>query len=198
MLVEKKNITKKIEKAFRLGYVKAVTALSQLLREKIQVHEGINLLAHQKTLSHHLETLYIPARAVLTTELFGDMAGKSFWILNEESYQVMMQKVKAHQSQIHIQKEFVKELDNIISAAVISCLADQLNLNVYGDIPQLSEDSGEILPDHIVQNFGSWGTAEFYVSAVWLSVENTPKAKSLFLWVLDATRLKGENQTDHD
>lgn len=193
MLIGKKNTTTKIEKAFQQGYTNAVSALSQLIHEKIYYENCLNKFTQAKYLHTCLKQFTTEGCHVLTTELFGDMAGKSYWVLDNEAYERITQRIQAGHMPPHLEKEFVKELDNILSAAVISQLADKLNLNMYGDIPHLLERPLPDLHEIIIADFRNWGTREFYVNAATLSFDQVPGLRSLFLWVLDGHRLKSQN-----
>lgn len=193
MLIGKKNTTAKIEKAFQQGYTHAVSALTQLIDEKIYYENCLNKFVQVKDLHAHLKEFTTDGSHVLTTELFGDMAGKSYWVLDHETYERITQRIQTGLKATLLEKEFVKELDNILSAAVISQLADKLNLNMYGDIPHLLERPLPDLHEMIIADFRNWGTREFYVNAATLYFDESPGLRPLFLWVLDGHRLKSQN-----
>lgn len=75
---------------------------------------------------------------VLTTQIIGSLNGKSFLVLDAKGINEISKIIPAHQID-KLKEALLLEIDNIISAAVISVLSNQLMIEIYGDVPRLSK-----------------------------------------------------------
>jgi chemotaxis protein CheY-P-specific phosphatase CheC len=122
---------------------------------------------------------------MVATEVFGDLMGKSYFVLDEAEFDWLTKVVKAKDDETLklMRKEFLKELDNIISAAVITKLSNELKLKIYGDVPILYSPMVEKLENLIRADFAE--SQAVYVNAGYFSFPNQPEIKPLFVWVMD-------------
>lgn len=118
------------------GFERAAASFSRLVNRSVKIINGQSVLIRQEqdfsSISEEQGDLHI-----LVTQIIGDISGKSFLIFNrDESVEVF--KTLSHSVKSDTLNEaFLLELDNIISASVISELSDSLDLEIYGDVPQL-------------------------------------------------------------
>jgi chemotaxis protein CheY-P-specific phosphatase CheC len=194
MINEKPNDAEQVFKsAFEAGFVNASNSLSQLSRDKISFtsfHYGRCSLEH-----HYLDDqLYNVhkkgANILLTTEIFGDFTGKSYLFLSEAEFQLLTAGIPdGHQSGANLKEEFIKEVDNILAAAVITKLANELKRKMFGDVPQLIGKVNSKFEDTIYDDFIEQ-TNEIYINAAVFSFEKHPTVKPLFIWVIDSSVLQ--------
>ena len=162
------------------GLHRAAESFSKIIGNRVSVEMSSHLTKDDKhfssTKSHHVEMLY-----VLTTQLIGSIHGKSFFILTNNEYKEVVKSMGDKYGDA-IKEGFLLEIDNIISAAVISDLSNQLAIEVYGDVPKLSKIKSNELSDfirsEIVGFSGSVIESKLFFAD---NASATPK----FTWILD-------------
>jgi chemotaxis protein CheY-P-specific phosphatase CheC len=117
------------------GFEKAATSFSRIIQASITVSADAALMRNHPSLSYGDASgdLY-----VLTTQIIGDVSGKSFLILSNKECQEIFRALNGKVANEKFQEAFLLEIDNIISASVISELANALNAEIYGDVPKLT------------------------------------------------------------
>lgn len=169
------------------GYENATQALSKILNDEVS-HKEVFAGLHAMTTAALAS--FDPFKKdhfhfVVTTELFGDLRGKSYLMLSHDDLEVLSRHLGLKNPTL--KTEFLKELDNILSAAVITKLSNELMAKVYGDIPILLKDVTN-LTEMIISDFSSHSSQSF-LSAVYLEIKQQPAVNPLFLWVIDQTPL---------
>ncbi|RAW01018.1 chemotaxis protein CheC [Pseudochryseolinea flava] len=88
---------------------------------------------------------------VLVTQMIGDFNGKSYLIFNIEEAIAIAKVLRKDEKELdeRLREAFLMEIDNIVSAAVISELSDVLKAEIYGDVPMMKRLSGSSLYDFI-------------------------------------------------
>ena len=184
-----------LKSAFESGYQNACTALSLMTSDKVgfkNFHVGF----------HRLDSEFFSPSGtfgdekrniLLTTEIFGDITGKSYLFLSEHEFSVLTATIPNNPgSKINLKDEFIKELDNIVSASVITKLANSLNTKMYGDIPILIDGVSCKIEDLIFDDF-SENAGEVYINSIHFALESNPTIRPFFIWVIesDALEVKG-------
>lgn len=87
----------------------------------------------------------------LCTELKGELKGSSFWGLSLENMECV-QNTAAQKlgmptpvDDTEMKEAIMLEVDNIISAAMITKLANKTQLNIYGDVPKIMSKPVDII-----------------------------------------------------
>lgn len=169
------------------GYANATMAFSKIMNDEV-IHREIFAGLHAMTsvaLSSFEPIKGKPFHFVITTEMFGDLRGKSYLMLSDEDIEILSGHLSLKSPTL--KTEFLKELDNILSAAVITKFSNEFTAKVYGDIPILLKDVTN-LAEMILDDFSSHSSQSF-LSAVHLDVKRQPALKPLFVWVLDPATL---------
>ena len=119
---------------------------------------------------------------IITTQLIGSIHGKSFLILHQREFNEIV-KLIGDQNNQEVKEGFLLEIDNIISATVISNLSNELSKEVYGDVPKLF-----MVKTSDVQNFIHQHTLEYsgLILQSELQIEGVEIVTLLFTWVLDS------------
>lgn len=192
MLYRKKSpLEDYLKSAFNTGYANAASSLRKLTKDKVyfnNFHFGF----------YRLDSSYLAedglfsrngANLVLTTEVFGDLVGKSYLLISDREFEVLTQEIpESTNPDINFKEEFAKELDNILSASVITALSNELKLKIYGDIPVLVGKMSCNVEDLIYDDF-SGQAGEVYVTAIYFSFENQPSLNPFFIWVVNSKTL---------
>ena len=77
---------------------------------------------------------------VLVTPLLGEIAGRSYLVLDTEEVELLLQKTPFRPSagfDHELKEALLKEIDNIVSASMITALANEFKTDIYGDVPEL-------------------------------------------------------------
>jgi hypothetical protein len=172
---------------FENGYSNAAMSFAQFVQTKAyynNYHTGLHVLEGNDVLG--MDPIEKGNSALLiTTEVFGEVFGKSYLLLNAEEFGWVASAVPLRSgSEIDLKEEFLKELDNIISASVVTKLSNEFNLKIYGDIPILIRPFGGDLRNVIYNDFHSTSDC-VYVNCMHFSLDKYPEAKPLFIWVMD-------------
>ncbi len=169
--------------AFESGYSNASTSLSKLTKDKIQFNNfhcnfhrlDSDFFSKQVSLSRN------GGNHLITTEIFGDITGKSYLFLSDKEFEVLTSGV-VHSD---LKEEFIKEMDNILSASVITHLSNNLKLKMYGDIPLFVGKVMGKVEDIIFDDFNEQ-VEEVYINAIFFSFEDQPVVTPFFVWVVDS------------
>lgn len=178
--------------AFEYGHMNAISSLSRMTRNKIRYD---NFLMD----FHVLDSAY-PAQVscfnrqgpnlLLTTEVFGDVTGKSYLFISDTEFNLLTSGVpESKGAKMDLKEEFVKELDNILSASVITCLSNELKRKMYGDVPVLVGKVHGKIEDIIYDDFGEQAS-EIYLNSGHFSFHDHPNLRPLFIWVIDSSTLQ--------
>ncbi|MDJ1467941.1 hypothetical protein QNI19_29290 [Cytophagaceae bacterium DM2B3-1] len=119
--------------------LQAADAFSKMVNDTLEVKE-VNLTCTQPVdlFAHYTEAF------LLTTEVKGEIQGKSYLLLDNEEAQVAIAKMRVNDpfnaDELTIfQKSALLELDNVLSAAALTWVANRLNIFCYGDVPHLQK-----------------------------------------------------------
>lgn len=130
------------EEIISQGLSKAAQSLSFFMKENITLKETeftMTNVANVELKNESNEELYI-----LSTEIKGELKGICYLVFNsvekDEICKVALpaEIVNNPEKLKSMQEPLLLEIDNIISASVITQLANQLKLKVYGDVPSLN------------------------------------------------------------
>lgn len=180
----------KLHHAFASGFINASKAFSSMVNDTVSFsnfHQGVHALdpIHMSKSSFCRTGTHI----VITTEIFGDVSGKSYLLMSEHEFQTLTRKVPtSNDSKVNFKEEFMKELDNILSASVITHLSNELHCKMYGDIPILIGKTNDEIQELIVMDFKDQ-TKEIYMNSAFFSFESHPEINPFFIWVMESKML---------
>ncbi|MEJ7643188.1 MAG: hypothetical protein WKF87_01220 [Chryseolinea sp.] len=184
-----------LQSAFEAGFSNAARALSQVIKEKVNCNNFFHTRASLET--HRLnDTAFIKpgnSQVLITTEVFGDVSGKSYLLLNEQDFEILTNGITSgNNSQAEMKIEFIKELDNILSAAVITKLSNHLGLKMYGNIPRWVGPLECGIVDLIRNDFNE-ETARAYISSACFSLDAYPHVRPFFIWIMNGKILQAQH-----
>lgn len=184
--------------AFEAGYLNAALSLSRLTGGGISFNNFrfSNHKLYEGPFDTHARDGRVGTDLMLTTEVFGDLSGKSYLLLSVDELEWITSKIPSHAAQRdNMTEEFIKEVNNILSAAVITWLSNHLGCRVYGHVPVLAGRLNRSMEDVIHDDFR--GSSEHvFVNSVSFFVENHPEVHPTFVWVIDAPLIaKTEHKT---
>ncbi|MFZ5999514.1 MAG: hypothetical protein ACOYW3_03330 [Bacteroidota bacterium] len=188
----------KLMQGLAMGLAKAAQAFSQMVNapgSTSDFHCGnhdVNLLSFDAGYQRYSK---IP-RHLLTTEIFGDVTGKCYLYLSQHDYAFVTRNIpEARPGSVNLREEFIKELDNILSATVISQLSNLLNRKMYGDVPVLVGQVQSRLEDVIYDDFNDQSD-EVYINTSYFTFDGVENVSPLFVWVFDSSVVSQNNKTE--
>lgn len=176
---------------FKSGYTNASISLTQMTRCKTaftNFHYG-SIRLGVEFLDAEEYTKFSGSHVLLTTEIFGEVIGKSYLFLPDQSLEIITSTVPSNcNSTINFKEEFIKELNNILSAAVLTKLSNSLCKKMFGDVPNLIGKVNCHPNDIIHDDFGD-EAEEIYINSIYFSFDDHAGIYPLFVWVLDKNSL---------
>lgn len=167
------------------GFDRAAASFSQLVRRKVQI---VN--AHSVLIGNLDKVSYVTEQkgqlAILTTHVIGDIAGKSYLIFNQDEADEIFRVLQTSVVSNDLKDAFLKEIDNIISASVISELANALDIEIYGDVPHLTKVSAAELEEFMRQELNPHETESMIFCNTSFQFENHEKVNPHFIWKLNS------------
>ena len=116
--------------SFESGYANASQSLTQLTNCRTSFknfHKGtVQFDAGFLQAEEYIR--FTGSHVLLTTQIFGDVSGKSYLFLSETAMEILTRAIPSNpNSSIDFKEEFIKELNNILSAAVLTKLSNVLS-----------------------------------------------------------------------
>lgn len=190
--VKNKIVECLIKNAFDSGFAKASASFSMMTKGTVSftnLHADFQLLKNPPVLNQGIAKAIEPSW-LITTEVFGEVSGKSYLLLSEKEFETLMNLVHGlKKSSINLEIEFIKELDNILSASVVTQLSNEFKLKMYGDIPNLVGMTLSTIEEIIYDDFCEL-TNEIYINSIQFTLKDYPVFQPLFIWVLDRNTLQ--------
>lgn len=176
---------------FEKSYANAVAAFSQILRTDV-THSTYFTGLHALPAAGLAPFLPVPEAScdyVVSTELLGELNGMSYLILSQADVENLSKMAELRDDTLR--DEFLKELDNILSAAVITVLSNELKTTSYGDVPFLFRDLHQAVNLHqAVKEDLPGHSGLFFISAAVFEARTPALLRATFLWVVDVKSLK--------
>jgi chemotaxis protein CheY-P-specific phosphatase CheC len=132
----------------------------------------------------------------LTTDVIGDLKGKSYLVfsmLEAERVVKACQPAKWQSDRPDLAEALLMELDNILSASVITELSNKLGSRIYGDVPFFHELAGDDFFKMILKDFGSNQRQPgdiLLISNAYFKFEDDREMRPQFIWKFNANFLK--------
>lgn len=179
-----------------IGLAKSADSLSFFLNEKVYIH--------LQDLKFN-ENNYFPLSKknntnnsyLLTTYVKGEFQGKAYLVFSEKEVNKLLVKnfpaniLENPTEKANIINDFLLEIDNIISASVITQFANLLKRNIYGDVPQLNIMPSSKLNDFLCEsNTGELKIFYFNTKFITKNIDISPE----FIWLLDDRFFNQVNQ----
>lgn len=128
---------------------------------------------------------------VLTTRIIGELAGKSYLIFNEQDREELFKVTKSQLVLTEVLKDaLLLEVDNILSASVISELSNALKVEIYGDVPALNKIHGKEFQSLIKKDSEAQEGFEFVFATAMLQFQEHREIKPKFIWKISSKIFK--------
>ena len=127
---------------------------------------------------------------LITTSIIGELGGKSYLLFNDEEcnavHKACMPFNEDEYSRIMEGEAILKELDNILSAAVITEFSNYLDIMIFGDVPVLSRSNHSAVKNKIINDFNSDAgeSGYFMIANTQFVFANNTELQPQFIWKL--------------
>ena len=168
------------------GFEKAARSFSQMVNRNLSFTNSSTVL-----INHEQEFYYSQGEEgklmVLTTNLIGDLSGRSFLILNEKERAEICRSVSPTKVMDEkLQEALLLEIDNIISASVIGQLADDLGIEAYGDVPNLEYVNTKSIQQFLSSAISSESQTSIVLCNATFLLDKQEYIHPQFIWKLSA------------
>ena len=181
--MDTKSREHKLARIMSAGFERAARSFSNMINRKVKVTQCHSVLVQptksQTALAEESGQLY-----VLVTQIIGDVSGKSFLIFNEAESEEVFKAMNLKKSSEAMNEAFLLEIDNIISASVIAELATALDLEVYGDVPELNRLSAQELNAFVVSETGDDSNSSLIFCNATFQFDERESIHPQFVWNL--------------
>lgn len=137
---------KLLEEILIKGYNRAAKSFSTMIGSEVRIeNKRVEVVNDRSSVNVALNKP--DSHVMIVTSIIGALKGESYLLLTaDEEHAICDMSRKAFGGSGTIQNELVlKEIDNIISAAVITEFSNALSLRIYGDVPHLFHSSDTVL-----------------------------------------------------
>ncbi|MGD1889839.1 MAG: hypothetical protein ACFB15_04455 [Cyclobacteriaceae bacterium] len=175
-----------VQHLIEIGYNNAASSFSSLVKQPVTIEALCFEIAETST---KVPITYQDGNMTLvTTDIMGEAGGRSYLLLSESECSALQgvcaPSISDEEQRKVMQEAIVKEIDNILSAAVLTEFSNALDLHVFGGVPHLfilprQEMKGKIEEDFAAADDGYCLTA----NTRFLLEENT-QLQPQFFWRL--------------
>ena len=142
------------------GLENACRSFSSLAKQKVEFSMGkFSIFKFQNDLNDHIEITKSGKLVLLTTEVIGEIHGMSYLLFDQAEVAEINNSCLPSgiplEEKEKISEAVLKELDNILSAAVITQISNKLNVRIFGDVPHYRETSNSELNELLTEEFNS-------------------------------------------
>ena len=176
----------------RNGFAKAAISFSQFIDKPVTISNNQSVLVHAPS-GFSYTNQESGSLFVLTTRLLGPLSGTSILILSEAERETILKAGEKWQIKDYsdpVKRALFVEIANIISASVITELSNELNIEIFGDVPEIKETDAAELGEFVTACLAEIPGTEFISSSVLIMssafiIDQAEHIHPQFLWKLD-------------
>ncbi len=184
------DITREI---INIGFSKAADSLSSFINDKVLI-QHLELKINSSHYNPLSRKKYTDKTYLLTTNIRGDISGKAYLIFNEAEVELLAETNLPESlkndptGRKTMTDAILLEIDNIITASVITQFANILQYKLYGDVPDLKILSqNELNPFLGSNNPDQCNVMYFNTRFITGSMDINPE----FIWLMDDKFFEG-------
>ncbi len=179
-----KDIAKQL---INTGFERAAQSFSSILKQDISIEmTDISLSREMSAISAGIKQE--GELTLVTTEIIGELAGKSYLVFNAKEcdtlYHTSFPKNNNLNDRSLLEEAFLKEIDNILSASVITEFSNFFDIKVYGGVPHLTRTTYQEIERIINQDFynGNTNSACFFSANTKFLFKDNLQLRPRFFW----------------
>ena len=180
-----------VQHLMNTGLVHAAHSFSQMVNREVTVEASNLVIARVATAD---AIIYQPGdTTLLVTDIVGEVGGRSYLLFSEPAGATLQRAFLPTVSDTHqcsvMGEAFLKEIDNIVSAAMITKLSEALDLRIFGGVPHLLRLSTDEMKQKLHEDFSQEPDEDFLlVNARFLFNDSSP-LQLPFFWTFPAAFL---------
>ena len=169
-----------VKKIIHLGLIRAAASLSQLIKDEVELPD-INF--REEASEKHLLSCYSEEDHyyLLSTKIAGELPAESFLIFDNinaiKLWDIVLPENMAGNHEMQIAT--LKEVDNILTASVVTEFSDLFSLNTYGEVPESYEFNYLELDKFLLENTNNY---DFSFSFQTNLLAKDTKLSADFIW----------------
>ncbi|WKN33667.1 hypothetical protein PZB74_10055 [Porifericola rhodea] len=174
------------------GYKNAAKSFSVIIQQNIEIEiSEIEVTKSEPDYRHFIKSG--EDITMLTTKIIGEVEGKSYLLLNEEEksaiFSACLPPQKDEEARKTMEEAMLKEIDNIVSATVITQFSNALGFSIYGDVPHLfympAKEVATTIADELKQ------VSDYFLTVnTRFMFENDTTLQPNFFWILSSQFLE--------
>ena len=175
------------EKLINTSFERAAHSFSSLLKQDIVI-EMTDISISREMPEINMGVKQAGELTLVITEIMGELDGKSYLVFNEEEcealYHAIFPKNDNPKDRSSLEEAFLKEVDNILSASVITEFSNFFNIQIYGDVPHLIRINHAGVGQIINQDFNNANTnsAYFFIANTKFLFKDNLQLRPHFFW----------------
>jgi chemotaxis protein CheY-P-specific phosphatase CheC len=163
------------------GLKRAAASFSKLINKNVKISNSQSILVR-----HDDDFSYISEEQgdlhILITHIIGEISGKSFLIFNQDESTEIFKAIGSNGKDDQLNEALLLEVDNILSASVISELSNSLDLEIYGDVPQLVKIHSQNLQQFMDGEVNKNDPSSIIFSNTTFQFEKKERIHPQFIW----------------
>lgn len=173
--------TKTLEAIVHDGYTRAANSLSTILGHHVTVNN--EKIVIQKD-TRHIAMSFVNHENIrlVITRIIGELRSESYLLLTHEEESIICGMCRNAFGGTSVENSvIVKEIDNILSAAVVTELSNALKLKIYGGVPELYYAKNNISLAELMNNAQDEGDY-FIITNSNFKFEGHGSISPVFIW----------------
>ena len=184
---------KEIHNVFEWGHKKVLKSLIQFTNKSFDLKIIKSTSFKKPDLLNEVADIPFHNNLMLfKTEIIGDIFGKSYWLIDEAAREYMTSIDNINQVNVDFSYEMLKEVDNIISATLISQLSEHFSLKIYGDVPELILPKLKPLSEIVASDFQK-ANHSLFIYMVEFEIKEAAESTCIFIWCVEEMKLCKSN-----
>ena len=167
------------------GFDVAADSFSKIINRSVKINASALAMYNANQFSYASEgnqDVY-----VLVTQLMGDFGGKSYLIIPfEDAEEIFNSVFQKKNDNVPLNEALLLEIDNILSASVISAISNEVKAMVYGDVPKLKKMKTSDLKEFLHEEKDTHESYNVIYSVAAFKFDGREKFRPQFIWKLSS------------
>ena len=174
------------------AYAQAARSFSLLVNQEIDASSSrfaASKMSIRTDMYYREESL-----SLVVTDIEGGMNGRSYLLLSEQERAVVQETclpaIKDIERRTVMEEAFIKEIDNIVSAAMITVLSETLDVHMFGGVPRLLNASLAGIQETLQKDFMADHSHEYLLISSTFVFKEHSQLRPQFFWKLPSEFLQ--------
>lgn len=180
------------EDLLKAGYTHAAQSLATLLNQPV----AVELISFALSEIGTIDAIYYPegTATLIQTDIIGEVGGRSYLLLSEAECIALRDRCLPAKGtaprRAGLDEALLKEIDNILSAAMITKFSEVLALRIFGGVPHLFTLSAAAAKKKVKADLACPADGGHLVTSARFLLEDAPSVQPQFFWQLPSDFLQ--------